>query len=117
MKIRIKNLRVPASVGVHAWEKDAVQTLVINVELEFDGGAAASSDRLKDAVDYQEITRRLVEETRRAHVHLLEALADRLLDLLMKDERVASAAIEIDKPGALALAESVSVSASRRRED
>ncbi len=115
MIIRIKNLHIPAVVGVHAWEHDAPQPVVINVELDYDASEAAKSDSLKHSVDYQFVTQTISETVRATHFHLLERMADELLDVIMRDDRITRMKIEIDKPNALALAGSVSVSAERRR--
>lgn len=115
MIIRIKNLRIPAVVGVHAWEHHDPQPVVINVLLEYDASEAAKSDSLKHSVDYQAVTQKISEAVRTAHFHLLERMAEHLLKIIMEDERILRAQIEIDKPNALSLADSVSASAEQRR--
>ncbi|MDP8243774.1 MAG: dihydroneopterin aldolase [Candidatus Hinthialibacter antarcticus] len=115
MIIRIKNLRIPAEVGVHAWEHGAPQLVVINVLLEYDASDAAKSDALKHSVDYQLMTQKISEAVRAVHFHLLERMAEHVLQIMMEDERIILAEVEIDKPDALTLADSVSVSARAHR--
>lgn len=115
MIIRIKNLRIPAEVGVHAWEHGATQPIIINVLLEYDATEAAKSDALKHSVDYQLLTQKISEAVRAVHFHLLERMVEHVLQIIMEDERVVRAEVEIDKPNALTLADSVSVSAEQRR--
>ncbi|MBZ0258426.1 dihydroneopterin aldolase [bacterium] len=115
MIIRIKNLRIPAEVGVHAWEHGAAQPIVINVLLEYDASQAAESDSLKYSVDYQLMTQKISEAVRAVHFHLLERMAEHILQIIMEDERITRAEVEIDKPNALTLADSVSVSAKAKR--
>lgn len=114
MRIQIKNLRITALIGVHEWEKNRPQELIINAALDYDASDAAASDRLKDAIDYQAITRRLAAIAHERRHKLLETLAQKMLDSLLADERITYACVEIDKPGALALADSVSVKTERR---
>jgi D-erythro-7,8-dihydroneopterin triphosphate epimerase len=85
------------------------------VMLEFDGSKAAQSDRIEDSVDYKELTKRIVGEVEQSSFQLIEALANHVLGIVMADERVRRAEVEIDKPGALRFAESVSVSCSAER--
>jgi len=116
MRIRIKNLRLRAIVGVYEWERTHPQDVVVNVELEFDGAAAARSDDLADTVDYASLHRRIVERVEGSSFFLLEKLAAEVLGLVLAADGVQAATVEIDKPRALHRAEAVSVvvSGSRR---
>jgi len=109
MKIRIKGLRLRTVVGVFEWEQKAPQEVVVNVELEFDGEAAARSDDLADSVDYKRLKQRLLREVESRRYKLLEKLARHVLDIVLSNEKVLRATVEVDKPGALRFAESVSV--------
>ena len=62
MLVRIKNLRLRTVIGVYEWERNRKQDVVVNVEFDFDGQAAAASDRLEDTVDYKALTRRIIDE-------------------------------------------------------
>ncbi len=115
MMIRIKNLRLRTVIGIFDWERKTRQEVIVNVTLEFDGSKAAQSDRIEDSVDYKSLTKRIIAEVEQSSFQLIEALANHVLGLVMSDERVRRAEIEIDKPGALRFAESVSVSCSAER--
>jgi D-erythro-7,8-dihydroneopterin triphosphate epimerase len=116
MKIRIKDLRLRTIVGVFEWEQKAPQEVVVNVELEFDGAAAARSDDLSDSVDYKAIKQQLLREVQNARYKLLEKLADHVLQIVLSHEKVRRATVEVDKPHALRFAESVSVVCSGEKE-
>ncbi|MGC9453255.1 MAG: dihydroneopterin aldolase [Phycisphaerae bacterium] len=116
MKIRIKNLRLRTIVGVYEWEQKVPQEVVVNVELEFDGQPAAESDDLADSVDYKAIKMRLLEEVQNSRYKLLEKLAAHVLEIVLDNDKVLSATVEVDKPHALRFADSVSVVCEGRRE-
>ena len=109
MKIRIKDLRLRTIVGVFEWEQKTPQEVVVNVELEFDGEPAARSDELSDSVDYKAIKQQLLRDVQAARYKLLEKLARHVLDIVLSQEKVLRATVEVDKPHALRFAESVSV--------
>lgn len=115
MLIRVKNLRLRTFVGIDEWEKKSKQDVVVNAQWECDGGAAAGSDSIEDAVDYKEVTKSIIKMVEESRFNLLEKLVENVLDLIMEDSRVESATVEIDKPGALRFCDSVSVLSSRRR--
>ena len=115
MVIRIKNLRLQTIIGVHDWERERQQDVVINARIEFDGSAAAASDDLADSVDYKAIERRITEEIVHSRYNLLERLAARVIEIIMEQPRVQACEVEVDKPHALSSADSVSVTHSARR--
>jgi len=116
MMIRIKNLRCRTVIGVYEWEREQEQSVVVNIELHFDGAAAARSDRLEDTVNYKALKKRIMAEVEQGKFQLIEALADHILKIVMDDPKVTAAAVEVDKPHALRFADSVSVTCSARRE-
>lgn len=111
MIVRIKNLRLRVIVGVHEWEQRHPRDVTANIELEIDAAQATRSDELGDTVDYAALKQRVVEAVESRRFNLLEALASKLLEAVLADEKVRSASVEVDKPGALSLADSVSVTA------
>jgi D-erythro-7,8-dihydroneopterin triphosphate epimerase len=109
MLIRIKNLTLQTIVGVNAWERHEVQEVVINVELEFDGARAGESDHIDDTVDYKKMKQKILGHAESSRCHLLESLAQGVLNIVLEDPRVIRASVEVDKPKALRFADSVSV--------
>ncbi len=115
MIIRIKKLRLRTIVGTNDWERERLQDVVITVEMEFDGSRAAETDSIDDTVNYRTIKKRIIEAVENSRFHLLEKLADHVLQIIMEDDRVQRAEVEVDKPHALRFAESVSVSCSAEK--
>lgn len=116
MRIKIKNLRLRTVIGVFDWERKEPQDIVLNIEIEFDGSAAAASDDLNDTVDYKSHKKRIMHLVESAETLLLERLADQIHKLILEDEKVTWASVEIDKPHALRFADSVSVTAEGGRD-
>jgi FolB domain-containing protein len=117
MLIRIKNLRLRTVIGVFDWEREHQQDVIINIELKFDGSAAAASDALDDTIDYKALKKRIMAEVEQSSYQLLEKLAGRILEIVMDEPRIDAATVEVDKPSALRFTDSVSVvcSAERRK--
>jgi D-erythro-7,8-dihydroneopterin triphosphate epimerase len=115
MIIRIKNLRLRTVVGTNEWEREAPQDVIINVEMEFDGSTVARTDRLQDTIDYKTVKRRIIDVVEGSSFYLLDRLANRVLEIVMEEEKVQRATVEVDKPHALRFADSVSVSCSAQR--
>lgn len=116
MKIKIKNLRVRTIIGIYEWEREHLQEVVVNVEMEFDGKKATQSDAIEDTVNYKALKKRILAEVEQSNFQLLEKLANHILQIVMEDPKVQKGIVEVDKPHALRFADSVSVICSEERE-
>lgn len=108
MIICVKNLRVSSILGVYEEERRAERDIVINVSVEYNPAAALQTDALEDALDYKQVRDRIVNFVTGTQFKLLEKLADGILQELIHDTRITKVHLEVDKPHALRLAESVS---------
>lgn len=115
-KIKVKNLLVRTYIGFNPEELVNKQDVIINFELEPEIPALAmESDEPLDIVDYKTITKNIISLVQEGRFKLLEVLTRKILDLIMENEKVRWARVEVDKPHALRFAESVSLEMEARR--
>ncbi|MFT3740193.1 MAG: FolB domain-containing protein [Breznakibacter sp.] len=107
--IHIKGLFLRAYLGFSEHELDKLQDVVIDIRMEYDSVHAEESDDPNDALDYKLITKKIVTLVEHGHFNLIEALARKVLNVVMADDRVLQATVEIAKPHALRFADSVQV--------
>lgn len=81
--IRLKNLILFPRLGVTTWEKEGVQKVAVDLELHADLDEAARTDRIESAVDYEEVCRVVQEVSSARKYHLIESLAQDILDALV----------------------------------
>ena len=105
----INGLKAASVIGCYDWERDIRQTLVIDLELKADFTRAAQTDALKDALDYAAISQRVIAVCDESRFQLLEALAEHLAAIVLKEFSVESLRMTITKPGAVTEAEGVGV--------
>jgi len=116
MIVRVKNIKAEAVIGVYEWEKKKLQPIIINLKMEYDASVAVKSDKINDAVDYCELTKKIVEKVSKTNFELLEKLVDFVLAISMEDKRVTWAEVEIDKIKPIEeYADSVSVTGQAER--
>lgn len=113
--IRITDLRLSALIGIFDWERKNKQDIVINITLEYNADKAAESDNIKDTVDYKIITEDVIKLVESSQYFLIEKLANKILDIALKNPLVLKATVRIDKPDALEYADSVSVEISKNQ--
>ena len=51
----LKDLRVDCIVGIYPHERAVPQTVLLDIEIDYDFAAPAASDAIADAVDYDDV--------------------------------------------------------------
>jgi dihydroneopterin aldolase len=96
--VSIRDLRVPAVIGVHQWEREVEQTLVISVEMAADVRKAAATDDLAEALDYSAVARTIAAVLREGKYQLIETAAERAAERVLADFPVPWLRLEVRKP-------------------
>jgi dihydroneopterin aldolase len=96
--VSVKDLNVAAVIGVHAWERDVEQTLLVSVDMAADVRTAAASDDLADALDYSAVAETIAAVLRDGKFRLIETAADRVAGRLLADFPVSWLRLELRKP-------------------
>jgi dihydroneopterin aldolase len=111
--VRIRGLKVETIVGVHDWERRLPRPVIVDLELATDAARAAKSDQLQDAVDYHAVAQSVSACIIGAQPQLIETLAQRVADQLMREFGVTWLKLELHKPGAVPGASDVSIAIER----
>ena len=115
-RIRVKNLLIRTYIGFNPDELINKQDVIINIEIETDiPESAMIADEPHDILDYKTITKKVIALVQEGQFKLLEVLTQNILDLILKEEKVKWAKVEVDKPHALRFAESVSIEMEAKR--
>lgn len=115
-EINIQGLKVNTIIGTYAEERHNPQILLIDIKIIFDISEVIKTDKLEDTIDYFELTKSIKEKVESSHFALLEKLADFILKIIMKINKVEKAQVIIHKPQALAKFDAiVSVTANAER--
>ncbi len=109
----VRDLVLPAHIGVHRHEHGRQQRVRINLDLSVHEGSASVDDNLANVVCYENIANRVRTIVAEGHVRLVETLAERIAEMCLADSRVAVVRVRIDKLDALSDAESVGVEIER----
>lgn len=108
-KVFISGLRTESVIGVHGWERNIRQPLVFDIELGADFTRAAKSDALADALDYEAISKRVVEVVAGSTFQLLEALSEHVATMIQDEFGVEWLRLKVTKPNAVDAADGVGV--------
>ena len=116
-RILINDLLVRGIVGVNDWERTNRQDILVNIELVADLSQVGGSDDVEDTVNYRTIAKDVIEHVEGSSRFTVEALAADIAGLCLRNLRVHSARVRVEKPGAVRFARSVGVEIERRRDD
>ncbi|HKV00309.1 MAG TPA: dihydroneopterin aldolase [Vineibacter sp.] len=112
-RVFVRDLITTARIGVHRREKKAPQRVRINIELLVPEDGRPLNDRLANVVDYEAIVTGVRALTADGHVNLVETLAERVAALCLRDRRVRSARVRVEKLEVFADAAAVGVEIER----
>lgn len=106
-RIFLKNFAIDVSIGVHDFEKQARQRVIVNVDLYLDPAARIERDRIDETVDYDFVRREIVALAAGSHFHLQETFCEKILALCLARPGVLAARVSSEKPDVYPDCESV----------
>lgn len=109
----IRDLKVDTVVGIYDWEKRMRQHVLLDIEMGADIARAAKSDKIEDTLDYKAVAKRVHQFIQESQFGLVETLAERTAELVMKEFHVPWVKITLNKPGAVSGSKSVGVMIER----
>jgi dihydroneopterin aldolase len=109
-----------ASIGIYPHEHRDRQRIRINVDLAVDdetanAGLMVGPDELNRVVNYEKIAVAVRAIVASGHTRLVETMAERIAEACLRDGRVATARIRVEKLDIFADAHSAGVEVERHR--
>lgn len=114
-RVLIRGLRAQTRIGLHDEEQERLQPVVIDLVAERRHLAACVSDAVGDTIDYATVRARVLEHLRGHGRRLLEALAEDLAEILLREFGADWVRVQIVKPRKFEDVDAVGVCIERRR--
>ena len=111
--LHLRRIPLKCVLGVHPAERQKKRPIWVDLSLKCDCRTAAATDRLEDALNYEEIEAEVAALVRESRCHLIETLAERIAGTCLRHPRVLRVRVVLEKPLALPLAEGVAVEIER----
>jgi dihydroneopterin aldolase len=99
-RIELRGLRVRGHHGVFEHERRDGQEFVVDVTVWMDLAPAAASDDLADTLHYGELAERTAAIVAGEPCNLIETVAARVADTVLRDARVFTVEVALHKPEA-----------------
>lgn len=113
--IFISELKVQTKLGVPEWERMTPQTIILDIEIGYDLSAAGKSDAIADTIDYGAVVARIRETLTEHSFQLVEALAEHVCQLILKESGALNVKIKVAKPAILPGLKALGVEIERYR--
>jgi len=105
----LTDLRIETVIGVFDWEREIKQTVVFDLQMGADIRRAAVSDQLEDTLDYKSVAKRIIDFVEASEFQLVETLAERVAEIIIKEFNVPWVRVQLNKQGAVRGARDVGV--------
>ncbi|MBZ5587837.1 MAG: dihydroneopterin aldolase [Acidobacteriia bacterium] len=113
----VRGLEVYCVIGLQPWERQVMQKVRIDLDLDTDCRPAADADDASQALDYKAVSKCVQHLVEGSSFRLVETLAERIAATVLAEfPRAESVRVRVAKPAAVRFAESVGVEIERRRE-
>ncbi len=97
-RLFLRNYRIAANIGVHAFEKQGTQNLLINVDIYVPlAQTMPKADDLSEVVDYDFIRSTIAKRIARGHIELQETLCDEIVAAMLAHPLVQAARVSTAK--------------------
>ena len=114
--VRIERLQLDCIIGINPWERLTKQRITIDIAMNTDLSASGKSDAIEDTINYRTVSKAVTAEVEASSYGLVEALAGRVAEICLEDERTQSVEVTVRKPGAVRKASAVGVIVRRSRQ-
>ena len=112
----VRGLQVDCIVGIHPHERQQEQPVLLDIEIDYDFAAAASSDAIDDAADYDAVVTAVTQLIQARRFFLIETMAEVSAAMLLDRLPLArTVRLEIRKPAAVPRAQHSFVRVERTR--
>jgi len=112
-QVIIKDLLVRGIIGIHDWEREKPQDILINIVIFTDIKKAGETDNIEHSANYRTIAKKTITHAETAARLTVEALAEDIAKLCLEEANVKKVRVRVEKPGAVRFAKSVGVEIER----
>jgi dihydroneopterin aldolase len=116
-RIFLREVLLDANIGIHDFEREGSQRLVINVDVFVPLSVSTPRhDRISEVLDYDFVRLTIRRRIEQGHINLQETLIDDIARLLLAHPSVAAVRVASEKPDVYEDVEAVGVEVFRFRE-
>lgn len=105
----INQLKLDTIIGIHEWEREKKQPIVLDIEIGCSIRSAANSDHIKDCIDYFSVSEKMKTLANIHRYQLVESLAEEISRIILQEFGAQWVKVKLSKPNAVSEAKEVGV--------
>ena len=109
----IRDLRIETIIGIYDWERVTPQTVRLDLDMRWDNRGPAEGDDIARALDYEQVSKRLIQFIGESRFLLIETMAEQVAAMVMDEFGSPWVRVRVAKPGAVKGAAEVGVQIER----
>jgi len=108
-RVLIEGLEVRTVIGIFDWEREIRQTVRLDLEMAWNISKAAQTDDIEHALNYKQVSKRLISFVEGSSFGLVETLAEECARIVLEEFGTPWLRLKMSKPGAVRGSENVAV--------
>jgi len=112
-KVIIKDLLARGIIGIHDWERQKPQDILVNIVVYTDLSQAGESDDINNCIDYEGLSNKVLSHIETVQRKTVEALANDIAQICLNQPGAQHVQVRVEKPGAIRHARTVGVEIER----
>lgn len=97
-KIIIRDMIVMMSVGIHAFEKENLQRVIINADISVPFNKDWNKDDIGGVLSYADIVEQIETIAKSEHINLVEVFAERIASVILAHDKAMDVRVRVEKP-------------------
>ena len=115
-EIIIDQLETKTIIGIHPHERETKQDLQLSLSFKYDIKKAALNDCILEAIDYDQLSKKIIHFLENSSFYLIETCADKIADLILDCPAIEQVSLFLYKPSALKNAKRVGIKLLKQQE-
>ena len=99
--IFLSEVKVESKLGVPEWERLTTQTIILDLEIAMPHSRSCQTDAIEDTIDYGAVVTRIRQTLKQNSFNLVEALAEHVCQIILKEFGSPWVKVKVAKPGIL----------------
>ena len=96
-RIFVRGLVLPIAIGVYDEEQGVTQKVGFTIEATVANGVSAKGDAIAEVPSYDDLVGAVRVIVAAGHINLVETLAERIAERCLKDKRIVSVLVRVEK--------------------
>jgi len=96
--VMFNEIEVMCSIGLHDFEKQTKQRVLVDIEVRLDPNHEPNSDNVMETLDYDLVRNTVIDIAQARHYNLQETMARHIYDAIIKLNNVTGVMVQTQKP-------------------